>query len=409
MSFKKNILTLVSGNLLAQSIPILVSPILTRIYDPKDFGIFGIYMACVMVLSSLVNGQYHLAIVLPTSKNKAFHLGVLSLICSLLLILFLYLLIFLFDNKIISLLNNSEIKPWLFTIPISVFIMGIYQIYHYSNTRIKDFKTISISNIYKTSIMSTSQILLSFIMKDVAGLILGMIIGIISGIIFLIKRTKKNIYQIKYKTLICVAKFYKDFPKINTINNLLYNSTQYSVYIVIGFIYTVEIVGFFTLVQRVMLVPSSIIGNAIGQVFYQKITVSKKTKNAYEDLTYTLKLISIVSFFIFLLVYIFIQDIFTIVFGEKWSEAGKIAMILVPLFFFQFIRASINMITLVYKKQKIQMYINISMLLITLTIFFIGYKYMIEFKDLIFYYAIVMSILNLFIIIYYIKIVKKGI
>lgn len=409
MSYKKNISTLALGNSLAQAIPILISPILTRIYDPKDFGIFGIYMACVMVLASLANGQYHLAIVLPTSNNKAFHLSVLAFISTCILTFLLYMIIILFSDNIILLLNSQEMKTWIYLVPVSVFLMAIYQIYQYNNTRIKDFKSISISNIYRTSIMSSSQVLLNFIFKDVAGLIMGLIIGTTVAIFYLIRTSKKNIYKIKYKTILAVAKYYKEFPKINTINNLLYTFSQYSIYVVIGLIYSIEYVGFFTLVQRVMLVPSTIIGNAVGQVFYQKISNSIKSNQVYEDLVYTLKIIVVSSFVIFLLVYIFIQDIFVIVFGEKWFEAGEIAMYLVPLFFFQFIRASINTITLVYKKQKIQMYINITMLLFTLSIFFIGYKYKIAFMDLILNYSVIMSILNLFIIIYYIKIAKKGI
>lgn len=408
MSYKKNISTLALGNTLAQAIPILISPILTRIYDPKDFGLFGIYMACVMVLSSLANGQYHLAIVLPTSNNKAFHISILSFIVTCILIFLLYVLILLFDDYIVFLLKIPEMKFWIYIIPISVFLIGINQIFLYKNTRIKNYRIISFSNIYRTVIMSSSQVFLNYFFKDVTGLILGMIFGSITAIIYLIKTSKDNIYKVKYKTILAVARYYKEFPRINTINNLLYNIGQYSIYIVIGFVYSIEYVGFFTLVQRVMLVPSTIIANAVGQVFYQKISTSIKTNEVYKDLIYTLKIMISSSFIIFLLIYLFIQDIFVIVFGEKWIEAGEVAMCLTPLFFFQFIRSSINMITLVYKKQKVQMYINIGMLLISLMIFFIGYRYKISFMNLIIYYSIIMSILNLFIILYYVKIVKKG-
>ena len=37
--FSKNVATLFTGTLVAQSIPILVSPLLSRIYSPDDFAI----------------------------------------------------------------------------------------------------------------------------------------------------------------------------------------------------------------------------------------------------------------------------------------------------------------------------------------------------------------------------------
>jgi O-antigen/teichoic acid export membrane protein len=39
--FSKNVLTLMTGTTIAQAIPIAISPILIRIYTPKEFLFFG--------------------------------------------------------------------------------------------------------------------------------------------------------------------------------------------------------------------------------------------------------------------------------------------------------------------------------------------------------------------------------
>ena len=39
--FSRNVLTLMTGTTIAQAIPIAISPILTRIYTPEDFGVFA--------------------------------------------------------------------------------------------------------------------------------------------------------------------------------------------------------------------------------------------------------------------------------------------------------------------------------------------------------------------------------
>ncbi len=41
--FTKNVLTLMTGTTIAQAIPIAISPILTRLYTPEDFGVFVLY------------------------------------------------------------------------------------------------------------------------------------------------------------------------------------------------------------------------------------------------------------------------------------------------------------------------------------------------------------------------------
>jgi len=37
--FSKNVLTLMTGTTIAQAIPVAISPILTRLYTPEDFGV----------------------------------------------------------------------------------------------------------------------------------------------------------------------------------------------------------------------------------------------------------------------------------------------------------------------------------------------------------------------------------
>ena len=63
--FVKNVISLMTGTTAAQAIPILISPILTRLYKPEEFGAFALYMAIASVLSVVVSGRYELAVILP--------------------------------------------------------------------------------------------------------------------------------------------------------------------------------------------------------------------------------------------------------------------------------------------------------------------------------------------------------
>ena len=69
--FSHNVLTLMTGTTIAQAIPIAISPILTRIYTPKDFGLYGLFISIIMVLSSIISARYELAIMLPVKDEDA--------------------------------------------------------------------------------------------------------------------------------------------------------------------------------------------------------------------------------------------------------------------------------------------------------------------------------------------------
>ena len=68
--FLKSIAILASGTALAQAIPIFASPILTRLYTPKKFGMLAVFMAIVSSISPAVCGKYEVAMVLTRSNSQ---------------------------------------------------------------------------------------------------------------------------------------------------------------------------------------------------------------------------------------------------------------------------------------------------------------------------------------------------
>ncbi|MFT5306040.1 MAG: lipopolysaccharide exporter, partial [Chitinophagales bacterium] len=64
-SFLKNTLLLVSGTTIAQAIPMVISPILTRIYEPKSFGVLMIYVSYISILGVIATTRYEKAIIIP--------------------------------------------------------------------------------------------------------------------------------------------------------------------------------------------------------------------------------------------------------------------------------------------------------------------------------------------------------
>ena len=88
--FFRNVLTLITGTTIAQAIPIAISPILTRIYTPDDFGVVALFVAISTIFGSLANGSYELAIILPKKDEDAVNLVVLSLFISIIVSLLLF-------------------------------------------------------------------------------------------------------------------------------------------------------------------------------------------------------------------------------------------------------------------------------------------------------------------------------
>ena len=140
--FSKNVLTLVTGTTIAQAIPIAISPILTRIYTPEDFGVLALFISITTILGTIANGRYELAIVLPKRDNNALELTALSIIITMGFSLLLVILVILFHDSLLSYLNNDRFSFWLYLIPLSVLLFSLFNILNYYHTRKKEYKTI---------------------------------------------------------------------------------------------------------------------------------------------------------------------------------------------------------------------------------------------------------------------------
>ena len=80
--FNRNVYTLTFASGVSQAIPVLLSPILVKIYTREDFGTFAVFFALVSIFGSTINGKYDIATMIPKKDEDAFNIGILSLIVS---------------------------------------------------------------------------------------------------------------------------------------------------------------------------------------------------------------------------------------------------------------------------------------------------------------------------------------
>jgi O-antigen/teichoic acid export membrane protein len=175
--FSRNVLTLMTGTTIAQAIPIAISPILTRIYTPEDFGVFALYIAITVIVSVIATGRYELAITLPKKDEDAVNIVALSIIITFFVSVLSFLVVFFLNAKITHLLKNQEISSWLYLVPLTVFFTGIYQSFNYWSNRKKQYKRLSISRVAQSGVTGTSNLTMGFLGFGSSGLILGGLIG----------------------------------------------------------------------------------------------------------------------------------------------------------------------------------------------------------------------------------------
>lgn len=374
--FSRNVFTLMTGTTIAQAVPLAISPVLTRIYSPEDFGLFALYLSIILVASSLVAGKYELSIIIPKKDSDAQYLVIVSIFISLITCIILFILIFLFSNQILYLLKNKDIKDWLYIIPANIFVISTSTILYYYLNRKKDYSNLAKGQIIQSSAQGSLTILLNFVNNFKGGLILGTFIGNVFYLIFYIYKIKNYFIYIKLKKIkfFYLIKKYKKFPKFMILSGLLENISVQLPIFMIGAFFGSHILGFFSLSQRMVRMPIGIIGSAIGNVFREEASRQLNTSGDCRILFLsTLKKLSIVGIIPFIFFYLTAPELFSFVFGEDWKQAGEYAQILTLLFYFQFITSPLSNMFIIAEKQKYDLYLQFYLVISVSISFIIGY------------------------------------
>jgi O-antigen/teichoic acid export membrane protein len=396
-----------TGTTIAQAIPIAISPILTRIYTPEDFGVFALFIAIAAIFGTIASGRYELAIMLPKKDGDAINIFSLGFIIVSFISLILLVLVALFNDHFTKLLNNDEIGLWLYFIPLTVFFTGLYNILNYYNNRKKQYKDLAKATIIKSVVTAVVQLSVGFIKSGVAGLISGQIISQLfanTKLLSNIVKDKVLLSKISKVKIIALAKRYKDFPKFSLWAGLANTLSGSLTSILISSFYSVATLGFYSLSQRILGMPSSLIGGAIGQVFFQQATKEKQDTGKVEiSFNSTVKKLIIIGLPFFAILFFIVEDLFAFVFGEEWRIAGEYSKILIPLFLIQFIGATVSTINTIFEKQKIGLYINFLLLISSVVITYLASYFNVEFKYFLIVYTILLSIEYLIFLVYYFK------
>ncbi len=167
-----------TGTTIAQAIPIAISPVLTRLFTPADYGVFALYGALVGFLSAAATGRYELAVMLPEHEEDADALVVMSALVAGAFALVLFLLVVVGRDWAADRLGHPEISPWLFLVPVSVFLVGCYNALNYWLNRNRDFRRMSANRMLQSGIGGGLQLSLGSFGVGAAGLIMGQFVAV---------------------------------------------------------------------------------------------------------------------------------------------------------------------------------------------------------------------------------------
>jgi len=359
--FSINVLTLLSGTFIAQLIPFAVSPWLTRIYTPDDFGVLAIVLGAATVLASLLNGRYDAAILVPEDHVIANRLLQIALFMPVVLaVIVWFLMVVIPDTLLLHFGLTSSTAHLMLFIPILAVLFTYYMSFDVFLNRHKAYRKMSYLMIFRVFFVSLFQIIFGYLFSNglLYGLFTGMAIGSIAGIFYVYQYTQLG--NVNLVQITSTAKEYKNYPLFHmphTFFNALSNNMPM---ILIPFFFTVASSGFYLLALKVFYTPFSMLGASIEKVFRRHVLDALHHKHEIAPhIKSMLKKIIFLSIIPYTLCVWYAPEIFSFILGANWYKVGIYIQVLAPWIYTAFVVSVFVGVPIILEKQKKSLMIEI--------------------------------------------------
>ncbi|HTW73072.1 MAG TPA: lipopolysaccharide biosynthesis protein [Acetobacteraceae bacterium] len=270
-AFTRNVSVMLIGTVTGQAISLLMTPLITRMFSPAQFGSLGVYNTTLLTLGTVACLGLELAI--PICMADIEYADLLAL-CGIVLAIVTSLVglaSWLMPAHMLAAVSLGSLAADRWLLPVGLVFLGGYYIMVAAATRMGSFREIASTRISQGISGPVSQLLLGMLGAGTPGLIGGYVIGQTSGtmllVLHLLRRQRELLRGITWRGISAVARRYAGFPLVASWARLLDMANGTVVFALFASFYAPNVVGFMFLSQRVLMRPLTIVSTSLLQVF----------------------------------------------------------------------------------------------------------------------------------------------
>lgn len=360
-SFARNVTLIAGGTALGQGVLVLVSPILTRLYQPDDFGLLAVFISIFSILVAVNSLRYELAIPLADDQDTAASLVVLVLALVVLTTIIFGIVFVLFGDQLARLVRVPELSAYTGLLLLSLLGGGFYQALSYWAIRQKAFSPIARTKFAQNFGMAATQLILGLLQAGIGGLLFGHAVGQFGGTLTLARlawrENRSAVRRVNLASLAEAARRYRRFPLYASWSGLLNVASIQLPTVLITILYGAHVAGWFALGQRVVGLPMALIGTAVGQVYMSRASQIARENRAQLPALYSRAARNLFAVGILPIIILAVSGtwLFAFVFGADWRTAGEYVQIMSPMFIVQFVVSSLSPTIYVVERQDVQL------------------------------------------------------
>jgi lipopolysaccharide exporter len=379
-SFVKNVLVVMSGTAAAQVLGFALTPIISRLYSPSDFGVFGSFYAIFAVIAAGATLQYTQAIMLPKEKKDAINLFILSCLCTVAVSFLCFIFCLLAPTFVNGLMKTEGV--WALSLLVAATVVGgLNQSCQAWCIRAKAFKHTAASQVIRSLSQNGTQIGFGYLKIGAAGLIVSSVLGNVLASFNLVRVLLPDLLAfrsyIRWDRMKQLAKEYRDFPMYSASQNVINALSSGLPVLLLTYFYGIAVAGAYAFGMRILWAPMSLLIGALRQVLFQKAAETQHQGGSlaplYVKITAVLFAIAIFPSLVF---FIWAPEIFAWVFGSQWHTAGELARSLVLWMVFAFCNLPAVLFAKIIRMQRFVFFYDLFLLVARVMAFVLGGLYL---------------------------------
>lgn len=350
---------LFSGRTMAQAVTLITAPILSRLYTPAQFGVSDAFFGVVTALAVVSTLRYEYAILLPEGDNDAANILALSALLPIGFAAFSLALILAGAHWIAMLLQAPALEIWLPLASPVALLIAFFQVLNFWSIRRKAFKLQSLASLFRSIVANSFQFLAGIVHLGTGGLIAGLIAGQAAALLTLGIKTWHQDKHLVFASfdlgqIMTLARRYSRFPRFSAAQGLVSALSDNMPIFLLTYHFNSEVVGWYGLAFRLLLLPIRLISESLGIVFLHK---ASEVHHAHGDMralllraTLGLAAVGIIPT---LMIMLFGPQFLSFALGSNWYMSGIYSQWLAPWLFTIFLNPPSNSLTTVLQKQKL--------------------------------------------------------
>lgn len=308
-------------------------PILARIYNPEAFGVLAIFGAVVSVVSTAITLRYEINIVIPKADGEADQIALLSFVAALILGAIAVMVSYLLPTSIVARLGIGTLNHWFSLACLMAVFAATYSIVLAKLNRAQMYGRQATWRLVQGVMFPSLAIVLGFIgFSD--GLVFSQMVATVLVCILAAAHMPILRSSVDIPTLTYLARKYRSAPQLSLPIALLDVFTQQLPLFVMSAWYSSATAGQFNMAWRILMLPTTLVGGAVAQVFFQRFAHAwPDAKKARLQLTRTWSWLAAVGILPMIGLIVCGEWLFIAVLGSAWGDAGRMASILAPMMF----------------------------------------------------------------------------